>query len=73
MQLRGRLDLWADPDYKRPAKDDPVYDWARRAREALVQTSPEDARDFFGATTPRVAGLFMTAFGNELEALGRCD
>jgi hypothetical protein len=71
LALRGRLDMEADPDRKRPAKDDPVYWWALASWKCLRQRDPMLAQQFFGSTAPYSEGYFMTAYAVEVDGGGR--
>ncbi len=71
IRLRGTLDMWPEPDAKRPAGDDPVFGWTRRTWEALEREEPMTARKFFGDAAPYAGGFLLTAYGIELEKVGR--
>ena len=71
IRLRGMLDMRSEPDAKCAAGSDPVYDWTRRTWEALERDEPLTAREFFGDATPYAGGFLITAYGIELEKVGR--
>ena len=69
VQLGGMLE--AQPDAKPPHKDDPVYRWARATWLALRHERPLIAKDFFGDKSPHVTAYFATAYGIEVDRIGR--
>lgn len=69
LRLKGRLD--AQEDRKVPHKEDPVYHWARATWVALEHPRPIVAKEFFGDKSPYGSPFFATAFGIEVDRIGR--
>jgi hypothetical protein len=69
LSLQGALD--AQEDSKPPHKDDPVYRWARETWVALQHQRPLVAQAFFGNKSPYGSAYFATAYGVEVDRIGR--
>jgi hypothetical protein len=69
LRLQGILD--AQEDSKPPHKDDPVFHWARATWVALQHQRPLVAKKFFGDKSPYGSPYFATAYGIEVDHLGR--
>jgi hypothetical protein len=69
LRLQGILD--AQEDSKPPHKDDPVCHWARATWVALQHQRPLVAKEFFGGKSPYGSPYFATAYGIEVDRLGR--
>lgn len=67
--LKGILD--AQEDSKPPHTDDPVYHWARATWVALQHQRPLVAKGFFGDKSPYASAYFSTAYGIEVDRVGR--
>jgi hypothetical protein len=69
LRLTGRLD--AQEDREMPHKEDPVYHWARATWIALDHQRPIVAKEFFGDKSPYSRPYFATAYGIEVDRIGR--
>jgi hypothetical protein len=69
LRLTGNLD--AQEDRKISHKEDPVYHWARATWVALDHQRPIVAKEFFGDKSPYSRPFFATAYGIEVDRIGR--
>jgi hypothetical protein len=69
LRLKGVLD--ATGENIPLLKEDPIYHWAKATWEALEVDKPMTAKEFFGDKSPYGGPWFGTAYGLEIDRIGR--